>query len=599
MKTRQTILLAVLAAATMSAFAAHYTPPHTDGIEPYFNTTEYQAWLDKLPPADAAALVASDEEMAWWNEARFGFFVHWGPSSMLKCPMSWGRKGPRPGHSSDGTVKGGIDEAVYNSQFKQFAAPDFDADEWIQLVKASGAKYFIFTAKHHDGFCMFDTKLTDYNVMNTPLGRDVLKELTDACHKQGIKVAIYYSQPDWYNPIYATGDYNRYCDEYLFPQIRELLTNYGEVDVLWFDGLGKHPDTWKAVELIKMAKQLQPGILFNHRWGPKHWHVGDFDGPERSIGNFQVNRPWETCTVIGGGWGWMGDAPAMPLPQAIGLLVRCAGNGGNLALNTGPNGAGKILPDHKKRLLEMGAWLETYGESIYGTQGGPYQSGPWGAATFKGDTVYLHVLAHWAGTLALPALPAKVLSANVLTGGTVKVEQKNGKLTVRLNPENIDPVNTIIALKLDRPAAEIAPIKTVGLPLTIGATATASSEKSKKNAARSVVASDLKEFSEGIMVKSAWSPDSKDKNPWIQIRLKKPQMVSQIQIREGKFGNASHVEQFVIEAKVSNDWKTIHEGSTLGGDFGLVLDEAVKSDSFRLRMVKWQGGLSINSFELF
>jgi len=597
MKNR--VIICVLLSAAALANAAHYHPPHTDGIEPYYQQKDFVQWVETVPAELRPTLFAKEGAMDWWTDARFGIFVHWGPSSMLKCSMSWGRMGPRPQHSSDGTVTKGIPQEIYDNQYKKLVAADFNADEWIKLVKDSGAKYFLWTTKHHDGFCNFDTKVTDYNIMNTPFGRDITREIVDACHKYGIKIGFYYSQPDWHNPLYAAGKNEQYCKEFLFPQIRELMTNYGKIDIMWFDGLGRNADTWNGAELLKMIRELQPDIITNHRFHNPAYHAGDFDGPERSIGRFQTNRPWETCTVIGGGWAWMGDAPAMPLPQVISLLVRCAGGGGNLALGVGPNGDGAFLPDHKKRLLEMGDWLGQYGESIYGTHGGPYIPGPWGAATSKGDTVYLHVLANWAGKLTLPDLPAKVLNTNVLTGGTAKVVQRDGQLKVEMTPEDLSAINTVIALKLDRPVAQIAPIKTIDLPLTIGAVATASSEKSPKNVARSIVASDLKEFSEGIMVKSAWSPEPKDQAPWIQVTLANPETVNQIQVREGKFGAASRIEEFMIEAKVDGRWETIFSGTQIGGDFGLVLDEPVTSDVFRLRVNTWNGGLNINSFELF
>jgi alpha-L-fucosidase len=580
-------------------FPSGAMPSHTDGVEPYYHPKELVQWMETVPEENRPFLFASEQEMTWWKEARFGLFYCWGPASMLECSLGWGRKGPRPGHSTDGKVTKGIPQEIYDNQYTQLEAPDFDADELVRTVKAAGAKYLIWLTKHHDGFCVFNTKYTDYNIMNTPFGRDATKEIVDACHKYGIKVALYYSQPDWHNPIYASADYERYAKEFLFPQLRELMTNYGKIDVMWFDGLGRSADTWNGDELVRMIRELQPGIILNHRWHHPPYHAGDFDGPERSIGRFQTNRPWETCTVIGGGWAWMGDAPAMPLPQAISLLVRCAGGGGNLALGVGPRGTGEFVPEHKKRLLEMGDWLRQYGETIYGTQGGPFIPGPWGAATSKTDMVYLHLLANWSGKLSLPALPAKVLDAQVLSGGTVTVKQTTESLTIKMNAEEINPVNTVIALKLDRPASAISPIKTIDLPLTIGAIATASSEKSEKKAARSIVASDLKEFSEGIMVKSSWSPVPQDKAPWIQVDLGKPESVSQIQIREGKFGAASQVQEFVIEARVEGRWAALYSGVRIGGDFGLVLDEPVTSDAFRLRIVKWQGGLNINSFELF
>jgi len=588
------LLLGCLIAS--NSFASPRHAPHTDGIEPYYNPKGFDQWLNTVPEDLRPYLLAGKEDMKWWTDARFGIFVHWGPSSMLKCSMSWGRKGPRPQHPSDGTVTGGIPQEIYDNQYKQLKAADFNADEWIKLVKDSGAKYFIFTTKHHDGFCNFDTKLTDYNIMNTPFGRDITKEIVDACHKYGIKTGFYYSQPDWNNPLYAAGKNEQYRKEFLFPQIRELMTNYGKIDIMWFDGLGRSGDIWNAPELLKMIRTLQPGIITNHRFHHPQYHAGDFDGPERAIGRFQTNRPWETCTVIGGGWAWSGDAPAMPLPQAISLLVRCAGGDGNLALGVGPNGDGVFL---KKRLLEMGAWLKKYGESIYATHGGPYIPGIWGASTYNGNTVYLHVLASWNGVLTLPALPAKIKSAEVLSGGKAEFSQTPENLIIRMNPEQIDQIDTLIKLTLDKPAAQIAPIKTLKEPLSIGAEATASSERSPNRSAQNVVAADATEFSEGIYVKNSWGAGSKDPKPWLQLTLKKPAAVSQIKLMEGRFGGGSRVQKYVIEAKVDNNWKTIHTGGSIGGDCNILLAEPVTSDSFRMHIIEWDGYMNLNSFELY
>jgi len=591
--------LVALVCLASGANAKHLNLPHTDGIEPYYNVADYQTYLDNLPPELRETMHASKADMEWWTEDRFGLFYCWGPSSMLKCSLGWGRMGPRPGHSSDGTVTRGIPQEIYDNQYKKLEAPNFDADELVRTVRDAGAKYLIWLTKHHDGFCVFNTKLTDYNIMNTPFGRDATKEIVDACHKYGTKVALYYSQPDWHNPIYASGDYARYCDEYLFPQIRELLTNYGKIDVMWFDGLGRSPDTWKAPELMKMVRTLQPGIIVNHRFGRPPWHMGDFDGPERSVGRFQINRPWETCTVIGGGWAWMGDAPAMPLNQAIALLVRCAGGGGNLALGVGPRGSGELVPDHKKRLLEMGGWLKQYGESIYGTHGGPSIPGIWGASTCKGNPIYLHVLASWHGTLVLPPLSAKIRSVDVLSGGDARFVQSPEKVVIQMDSAHIDPLDTLIKLTLDRAASEITPIKTLSVPVSLGATATASSERAPDKSAKNVVASDAKEFSEGIFVKSAWESDPKDRQPWIALKLVKPESVSQIKLMEGRFGSGGHVQEYILEAKVSKDWKTIHSGKSIGGDCNILLKEPVVSDTFRLGILERNGHVTLNSFELY
>lgn len=592
-------LVALIVGFNVSQSAPHKHPPHTDGIEPYYLTKELASWIETVPEENRPYLFASEEDMEWWTDARFGVFVHWGPSSMLKCSMSWGRHGPRPQHSTDGKVTKGIPQDIYDNQYKLLEAADFNADEWIRLVKASGAKYFLWTTKHHDGFCNFDTKYTDYNIMNTPFGRDITKEIVDACHKYDIKIGFYYSQPDWDHPLYAVGENERYVEEFLFPQIRELMTHYGKIDIMWFDGLGRNADTWNSDEMLKMIRTLQPGIITNHRFHHPPYHAGDFDGPERRIGRFQTNRPWETCTVIGGGWAWMGDAPAMPLPQAISLLVRCAGGGGNLALGVGPTGEGVFLPDHEKRLREMGDWLAQYGESIYETQGGPYIPGVWGASTYDENVVYLHVLASWNGVLELPALPAEVLQLEVLSGGHAEFVQSTAALTIRMDPAELDSVNTLIKLTLNRSAAEIAPIATLGTPVSIGAMATASSQRKPKNGPQNVIASDATEFSEGIFVKSSWGPDSKDKEPWIQVTLSEPKAVRQVKLMEGKFGSASRVQAYVLEAKVSGAWQTIHSGESIGADCNVLLEGPVVSDTYRLRILKWDGYMDLNSFELY
>jgi hypothetical protein len=226
--------------------------------------------------------------------------------------------------------------------------------------------------------------------------------------------------------------------------------------------------------------------------------------------------------------------------------------------------------------------------------------GPWGAATSKGNTVYVHLLgASSTGQLRLPALPAKIESACLLNGGEVEVKQSSQGVQLAVPMASVDPLDTVVVLTLDRPASEIQPIKTVGESLTIGAEAVASSELSPSKAASSVVASDATEFSEGIFVKSAWSPNRKDENPWIEVRLTEPRLVDQVLIREGKFGSVSSVEAFVLEVERNGEWKTLFEGEQLGGDFSLVLGAPVESDRFRIRFQKWNGAIHLNTFDLF
>ncbi|TLX76414.1 hypothetical protein E9993_05850 [Labilibacter sediminis] len=558
--------------------------------EPPVKLTEY---VNNLDTALQKTLLASNEDMQWWKDAQFGFFIHWNPSSVMDIgPISWKRFGPRPGHGKKATD--GIPLEVYDNLYKQFNPVSFNAEEWIQIVKESGAKYLIFTTKHHDGFCMFDSKVTDYDIMSSPFGRDVCKEIADACHKHGIKLFWYYSQPDWHHPDYFAGNHEKYVRDYLYVQIRELLTNYGKIDGMWFDGLGKHPETWHTPEMLKMVRELQPGIIVNHRIGPRDWRMGDFDGPEREIGHFQINRPWETCTTIGGTWGWGGDVDPMSYNSAIHLLLNCAGNGGNLALNTGPNSKGIINPKHAKRYREIGTWLNKYGESVYGTEGGPYMSGPWGVCTQKKGKVYLHLLASWnGGNITFPPLSIKVNKARLLTGGNVHFHQDNQGLYLTIDKKYLNPLNTIVELSVADHSGLILSIATMPKDtITIGAEVLASSGQ---ESAGNLVVLEAKEFSEGAFVKSKWKTDRKDLNPCLILKLKNENIFKQILIKS----KDSNIRSYDIDIFNGEKWVNIFKGNELSDITGIILDKPVKSSQLRFQFYSSKGQLQISSINLF
>lgn len=587
---------------------------HDDGVtEPYAPPKEHADYVGKLSPELSATIYAAPAYVEQWQDDKFGVFMHWDPSCQLTGAVSWSRLGRRPHHSSDRTVTRGIPAETYDRLYKTFNPVRFNADAYVRMIKDAGARYFVFTAKHHQGFCMFDSAVTGYDIMSSPFGRDICKELADACHHHEVKLFWYYSQPDWHEPRYAapvdSPEFARFRDEILHPQLLELYTNYGRIDGIWWDGLGKHPDMWDTTALLQKLRKHQPHLVSNHRCAPRHWRFGDFDGPEGQIGRFQVNRPWETCTKIGGGWGYSGDSKPHNLANAVGLLVRCAGNGGNLLLNTGPAPDGSINPRHVECYLQMGAWLKQYGESIYATRGGPYMPGPWGCATRSkhDNTVYLHVLGTWNGILTLPGLPAKVVSSRVLTGGHARVSQTNGKLTIVLgnDSKNSRPAavahkfDTIIALELDKPAMTIPVISSVGENLTIGATASASSQGSDKTPASSVIAADATEFHEGTFIRSVWAPNREDKAPWLEIAFGNAKPVSQIQIQEGRYGADSTIEGFSIRLHVNDRWEVIHAGTGIGNTFGLVLEETRLADAVRIDFTRWRGKVNINMVNVY
>ncbi|VGO18037.1 alpha-L-fucosidase [Pontiella sulfatireligans] len=597
---RSLLFVAMVGTVNAAEKKSHNAELHDAGTEVVYTApAAHLDYLKKVDPSLVPSLRANPEALEEWQDDRFGIFVHWDHSSQVKASMSWGRGGAKPHHSRDGEQKG-VPEEEYNKLAYTFNPTQFNADEWADLFAASGAKYVVFTAKHHAGFSMFDSAVTDFDIMSSPFKRDVCKELSAALHARGLKVGWYFSQPDWYEPRYREElPSQRFNDEFLFPQIRELLTHYGKIDILWFDGLGKHPDTWDSPRLLNMVRELQPHIVTNHRFAPRSYRMGDFDGPERQTGRFQTNRPWETCTVIGGKWGYGGESHPMSLQDSVALLVRCAGNGGNLLLNTGPRPTGEIIPEHAQRYREIGAWLKENGESIYATRGGPYKPGPWGCATRSkdGKTVYLHVLGKIVGNvLQLPALPAKIVEVQRLNGKPVKAAQKNGQLMVVVPTSSRDELDTVIALRLNQSIAEVPPIDTVRESLTVGAAVTSSSNK--KEPASVIVASDATEFSEGIFVKSAWGPDKSDKTPWVKIAFKDAQSVQSLEIRQGKYGSLVRSDMgYTVEVRQNGDWKEVCKGDRLNIETGIVLKEPVVCDAIRFSFDS--PSVSINSINAY
>ncbi|MEI8288215.1 MAG: alpha-L-fucosidase [Verrucomicrobiota bacterium] len=412
-------------------------------------------------PAIAETSAPRDARMAWWREARYGMFIHWDMSSMAGTEISWSRKGSKP-LDITGNPAGYVEDPAYDNLYKIFNPTNFDATAWVKLAKAAGMKYLVFTAKHHGGFCMFDTKLTDYSIMHTPFKRDVVKELAEACRVEGLRFGIYYSQRDWHNPDYGIGDNSQYV-AYMNSQVRELLSNYGTVDVLWWDsyGRGNLTNFWRIGETFDIVQQLQPFIVMNNRMAelgaynrqPVPYR-GDFDTPEQRLGKYQDTRLWESCmTVVDaprGGWSYRTDGKVKSFEEALRMLVSCATGDGNLLLDVGPDSTGVIPADQGACLAQVGKWLKQYGESIYGTRGGPFKPGEYGGTTRKGKTIYVHVL-KWpeSGALKLPPVSAKLLNARLLCGGKADVKQSATELGISVVASDRQKTVTVVALEFD------------------------------------------------------------------------------------------------------------------------------------------------------
>jgi alpha-L-fucosidase len=395
-----------------------------------------------------------------WQDMRFGMFIHWGPVSLKGTEIGWSRGGPRRGRND--TRTGDVPMAEYDNLYRTFNPVQFNADEWVQIARDAGMKYLVFTSKHHDGFSMFDTAQTDYKITSkdSPYGKDVCKQLADACHKQGVALGWYYSPRDWYHTDFATENHARYIQFYL-AQLREICTKYGRLDILWFDGLDSPRNLWgdTPAESFRLLRALQPDIVLNNRGGLP----GDFDTPEQRIGGFNRERPWETCMTICRQWAWKPNDNMKSLQQCLQTLLYTAGGDGNLLLNVGPMPDGRIEPRQVERLCEMGAWLKKYGDGVYGTRGGPFKPGRWGASTCKDNKIYLYVM-NWpaAGPLVLPAVATTIRSVNVLSGGIATMQRTDKGVTIDVPAAQREPIVTVIELVVDRRAFDIPPVALAG-----------------------------------------------------------------------------------------------------------------------------------------
>ena len=500
-------------------------------------------------------LTAKPEIVEAWQNMRFGMFNCWGPVSLTGLEIGWSRGAPRGGEFRVREGEGPTPVEVYDNLYKTWKPDKFDAREWVKTAQDAGQKYMIFLVKHHDGFCLYDSKLTDFKSTGPESAWkvDVMKHVADACHEADLKLIIYYSQPDWHHPDYRTENHRRYI-EYLHGQVRELLTAYGRIDGFWFD-LGGKPEDWDSEILFKMMRTLQPWLIINNRCGLP----GDFDTPEQRLGAFQLERPWETCMTLNSQWSWKPDDKIKSLKECIDVLVTCAGRNGNLALNTGPMPNGQIEPRQAERFREIGKWLEQYGQSIYATRGGPF----WGlgcVSTRREDTIYVHVLNWYDDPVVLPAIDKKIVSHEVLTGGTATVTQTDEGVKICVDPEHRQELDTIIALRLDGPAADLEPAAVLSGPLTFGKKVTASHvyDANPKAAGRyrpqNAVDGDPR---------TGWTFNPGIQSAWLEIDLGGEYTFDRAWLNEPH----DRIRKFELQAKQGDQWQTFHAGTTIGEDF--------------------------------
>ena len=356
-----------------------------------------------------------DPRLDWWREAKFGMFIHWGVYSI---PAGVWKGEHIPGIGEWIMLRAEIPIAEYENFAPQFNPIKYDADQIVKLAKAAGQKYIVLTSKHHDGFCMYGTKETDYSIVDgTPYGKDILKDLADACARGGIKLGLYYSQTqDWHHPdgFGNTWDFNEdeqdfgdYIDNYVKPQVREILTNYGPIAIIWFDTpkiIARH----QSQELLELVHELQPDCLVCGRLGNK---LGDYATAQDNAipPDLQAAIDWETPATINDTWGFKThDHNWKSTTQLVRNLVEIVSKGGNYLLNIGPDAEGAIPEPSIERLEAMGVWLDAHGESIYDTAPGPLQGDDRWRTTQRDGTIYLHIF-DWPadGRFVLPTLNAR------------------------------------------------------------------------------------------------------------------------------------------------------------------------------------------------
>ncbi len=476
--------------------------------------------MQSIPPTQNRA------RLAWYQQAKFGMFIHWGAYSVNGVEASWPMMTPGLSEVTFG-VKVKITEAEYTSLPARFNPVDFDADSWVRMAQAAGMRYMVFTTKHHDGFCMFDAPGTDYKITNTPYGKDICLQLAQACARAGMPLGFYYSPPDMHHPGYRDTrkpvaqnwmgepqrkEWSGYLD-YMESHLRKLLTGYGKVSVLWFDGLVYHAK-YDPPRFHKLIHDLSPETLINDRLGDDY----DFITPEQSIpragipirtgkppasnekssedffrlilfldkipgirqvmhrqmkkyGDGQAEltqvlrhpypppeqfQPWETCMTLGRSWAYNPQETDWKAPRRlVRNLVEVVSRGGNYLLNVGPTARGVFPPEAIERLQAIGQWMNTYSEAIYGSAYTPLQNLPWGQATRKGDRLYLHVF-EWPanGKLELESFPYRARKAALFAGETLPFVQREQHLEISVPPQAPDANVSVLVVEIDE---EIVP----------------------------------------------------------------------------------------------------------------------------------------------
>ena len=541
----------------------------------------------------AQSVTNSDTKMQWWKEARYGMFIHWG---VYALPAGvW--NGKRTGDGRDGAwlvrdLK--VSLADYKAVAAKFNPTDFNADAWVQFAKNVGFKYIVITAKHHDGFALFPSKASTFNIVDaTPFKRDVIKELAVACKKQNIKLGLYYSQAQdwsngganygndaWWDESQKNRDFDKYIDSIVVPQVKEILAY--EPDIIWWDT----PVNMTKERAAKIQSILAnyPNIITNNRLGGNVG--GDFGTPEQYIPATSANKYWESCltTSSTNTWGFKSrDSVWKSATYLIRSMIEIVSKGGNLLLNVGPDAKGNFPKGVMDTLKAINTWLKTNGESIYASSASPFPYLSFGKATQKNNVLYLHILKWPAdGKIKIP-LKTEVTKATFLAAPKTNISFSSDEkfVYITLPKKPIDTIATV--LKLDIKGSAISSV--ANLVPSINKTATASSEETPNNKA-----SNAFDTKSGV-----WRPAKDQKTAWLQVDLGEPASIGAITINEYA---GSNIKQFAIEYKVGEEWKILLEGKTVGATF-VAEFVPIKAQIFRLNILDASKQPQISDMQLF
>jgi len=552
------------------------------------------AWTgtaDGDPPPSAAAETpaARDARMQWWREARFGLFIHWG---VYAVPA--GSYGSKNTYGEWIMHEGKIPVAEYRQLATRFNPVKYDPAAWVRMAKDAGMRYIVITSKHHDGFALFPSDASTWDVADaTPYKKDLLAPLVEEAHKAGLKIGFYYSQAqDWNNRGGAKagfdegggwdeaqkGKFDAYLKYVAEPQVREILTRY-PIDILWWD-----TPTWmnaRRTAPFAAMTALRPGLVTNNRLGPGFG--GDTATPEQFIPATGLPGDWETCMTTNDHWGYnAADRNWKSSEDLVRKLAAIASKGGNFLLNVGPTAEGEFPPEAAERLHDVGAWLKVNGNAIYGTTAGPFAHVSWGVATRRANRLYLHVFA-WPkdGELRVP-LESAVGSASLLASPdrALPVRREAGRVVVTLPAAAPDPVDTVVVLELGAEPV-VLPLPTSGKPVTASSTAAGSAALNVSDGTQAV----------------AWTAADAGSPAWVEYDLGAPATIGAFSFDEPDVWPRL-AQSFRLEAAENATWKTVASGRTIG--HGHVEDVTpLTAQRFRLTVERKDGAPAVAEWRLY